>query len=57
MRSIFWNVKEAFVGLPMIKLLPSTFFLYPVALILPTYAAISFHRGNVKYNMYRLELL
>ena len=57
MRSIFWNVKEAFVGLPMIKLLPSTFFLYPVALILPTYAAISFHKGNVKYNMYRLELL
>ena len=50
MRSIFWNVKEAFVGLPMIKLLPSTLFLYPVFLGVPLYAGIAMHRSINSYN-------
>lgn len=38
-RRVFWNYKTAFVGLPMIKLLPNVPY-YPVLIGLPLYFAI-----------------
>jgi len=43
MRSIFWNFKEAFFGLPIVKLVPKTFLLYPVGVLVPSYFLILKH--------------
>jgi hypothetical protein len=45
-RRFFWNFTQAFVGLPILKMVPKNLVIYPVGLGVPIYTFMVLQGGN-----------
>lgn len=46
-RKIFWNVRTSFMGKDFLKLIPGTFFYFPVLVGIPAYTLNLMQTGNI----------
>jgi len=45
-RKIFWNVRDAFMGMPLLKFGPQSFLFFPVVVGIPTYSFLIFQSSK-----------